>query len=157
MQSAAAAYALLTDPATRAQHVQLLADAALELTWERAAAVMVDVYREAVLAPVRDTATLSRDAVAREQELSTAHQAVVQMLIDERELVLGDYDELVDELGPGRGLIGPHGSLPENLQRALLALSAHPALSRPLYGLAAAVFRVTRAVARAARRPLRRT
>jgi glycosyltransferase involved in cell wall biosynthesis len=154
--SAAAAYALLSDPAARARHVQLLAAAAHELTWERAAAETVDVYREAVRAPVRDAATLSRDAVARERELTGAHQSVVQTLIGERELVLRDYNELLAEVGPGRSLVGPRGSLPEDLQRALLALSAHPALSRPLYGLAASAFRAARALARAVHRPRRR-
>jgi glycosyltransferase involved in cell wall biosynthesis len=157
VQSAAAAYTLLTDPAARARHVQVLADAARSLTWERTAAAMVDVYREAVVAPVRDAATLSRDAVERERELTAAHEAVVQMLIDERELVLHDYDELLAEVGAGRSLVGPGGSLPEDVQRALLTLSAHPALSRPLYGLAALTFRVARAVARAVRRPRRDT
>ena len=118
---------------------------------------MVEIYREASRAPVRDAATLSRDAVARERELTAAHQAVVQTLIDERELVLGDYDKLLAEVGPARGLIGPRGSLPEDLQRGLLALSAHPPLSRPLYGLAAGAFRAARAVARIVRRPLRRS
>jgi glycosyltransferase involved in cell wall biosynthesis len=156
VQSAAAAYALLTDPAARALHVKLLAEAARRLTWERAAAATVEVYREAAIAPVRDVATLSRDAVARERELTAAHRSVVQTLIGERELVLNDYETLLAEVGPGRSLVGPRGSLPEDLQRALLALSAHPALSQPLYGLAAATFRAARALARAVRRPLRR-
>ncbi len=107
-------------------------------------------------APVRVAATLSRDAVARERELTADHQEVVRMLIDERELVLRDYNELLAEVGAGRSLVGPRGSLPEDLQRALLALSAHPALSRPLYGVAAGVFRAARAVARILRRPFRR-
>ena len=154
--SAAAAYPLLVDPAERARHVRTLADAARGLTWERTATAMVEIYREAVRAPVRVAATLSRDAVAREQELTAAHQAVVQMLIDERELVLHDYDELLAEVGAGRSLVGPRGSLPEDLQRALLALSAHSALSQPLYGLAAGAFRLARAVARTVRRPFHR-
>jgi glycosyltransferase involved in cell wall biosynthesis len=142
--SAATAYALLTDPAERARHVQTLADAARDLTWERAARAMVEIYREAVRAPVRVAATLSRDAVERERELTADHREVVQMLIDERELVLGDYNELLAEVGAGRSLVGPHGSLPEDLQRALLALGTHPALSRPLYGLLAGVCRIAR-------------
>ncbi len=43
------------------------------------------------------------------------------------------YDELNAEVGFGLSLIGPHGSLPDDVQRALLALSARPALSRSLY------------------------
>lgn len=156
VQSAVAAYTLLTDPAARARHVQTLTDAARRLTWERTALAMVEIYGEAAVAPVRDAATLSRDAVARERELVADHQAVVQTLIDERELVLHDYEELLAEVGAGRSLVGPHGSLPEDLQRALLALSLRPGLSRPLYGLAAGAFRAARRMARAARRLVRR-
>jgi glycosyltransferase involved in cell wall biosynthesis len=156
VRSAAAAYALLIDPNARATHVRALAEAAHGLTWERTAAAMVEIYREAARAPVRVAATLSRDAVARERELTAAHQEVVQMLIDERELVLHDYNELLAEVGAGRSLVGPRGSLPEDLQRALLALSAHPTLSRPVYGVAAGAFRWVRAVARVIWRPFRR-
>jgi glycosyltransferase involved in cell wall biosynthesis len=156
VRSAAAAHPLLVDPDARAAHVRALAEAAHGLTWERAATAMLEIYREAVRAPVRVAATLSRDAVARERELTAAHREVVQMLIDERELVLHDYDELLAEVGAGRSLVGPNGSLPEDLQRGLLALSAHPALSRPLYGLAAGMFAIARAVARAVRGPFRR-
>lgn len=155
-RSAAAAYPLLADAAARAEHIQMLADAARELTWERAAAAMVAIYREAASAPVREAATLSRDAVTRERQLAAAHQQDVDTLIGERELVLGDYEALIAEVGAGRSLVGPRGSLPEDLQRALLALGAHPSLRRPLYGLAAGAFRLARALARAARWPLRR-
>jgi hypothetical protein len=95
---------------------------------------------------------LSRDAVERERTLTTAHEAVAQMLIDEREHVLGDYYQLIADLGPGRSLIGARGTLPENVQRALLALSAQPALSRPLYSALARVFVVGRVFNRAVRR-----
>ena len=78
IQSAAAAYPLLTDQAARARHVRLLADAARELTWERTAEATVEAYREAALAPARDATTLSRDALARERQLIADHQAVVQ-------------------------------------------------------------------------------
>ena len=155
-ESAAAAHALLTDPDARARHVESLAAAAGDLTWAAAATAMVDVYREASVAPVRDAATLSRDAVERERTLSATHDAVAQMLIGERELVLRDYHELVDELGPGRGLIGPSGALPENVQRALLGLSARPALSRPLFGALTCAFLAARAFNRAVHGQLRR-
>jgi glycosyltransferase involved in cell wall biosynthesis len=155
-RSAVAAHPLLVDPDARAEHVRTLAEAARGLTWERSAAAMVEIYREAAAAPVRVAASLSRDAVARERELTAAHQEVVQMLIDERELVLHDYKTLLAEVGAGRSLVGPQGSLPEDLQRALLALSARPALSRPLYGFAAGLFAIARAVARAVRSPFRR-
>jgi glycosyltransferase involved in cell wall biosynthesis len=151
-RSAAAAYALLTDADVRARHVQSLADAARKLTWASAASAMVEVYREAAVAPVRDAATLSRDMVARELELTSEHAAVVEQLIGERVHAQRMYGELSKEVGFGLSLIGPHGTLPENLQRALLALSARPALSRPLFGVLAQAFRLARATGRLARR-----
>jgi glycosyltransferase involved in cell wall biosynthesis len=149
--SAAAVHTLLTDDVVRARHVQALATAARELTWAKAAASMVEIYREAAAAPVREAATLSRDAVAHERELTAAHAATVQTLIDERELVLNDYNELLAEVGPARSLVGPQGALPEDLQRGLLALSARPGLSHPLYGLLARLFAGIRALARGVR------
>jgi glycosyltransferase involved in cell wall biosynthesis len=138
--SADAVHALLCDEQARALHVEALGAAARELTWSATANAMVEVYREAATAPLREAASLSRDAVDRERTLSAGHAGVVQTLIGERELVLRDYTELLAELGPGRALVGRHGALPQNLQRALLALSARPALSRPLYGWLSAVY-----------------
>jgi glycosyltransferase involved in cell wall biosynthesis len=146
--SATAVHALLTDVEARQRHVETLAEAGRRLTWSAAATRMIDVYREASVAPVRDAATLSRDAVERERALTDSHEAVVSMLIGERERVLGDYYGLIEEVGPGRGLIGPHGSLPGDLQRALLALSARPALSRPLYAAMSRMFAAGRRISR---------
>lgn len=144
-QSAARVHALLSDPAARASHVQELAGRARALSWTSAAEALVEIYREAVVAPVRDAATLSRDAIDRERRSNALHEATVQML--ERR-----YEQLVAEVGPARSLIGPRGALPDDLQRALLALSARPALSRPLFGAPARVFAAARGVDRARRR-----
>jgi glycosyltransferase involved in cell wall biosynthesis len=156
VMSAATVHTLLTDDVARARHVQALATAARELTWAKAATSMVEIYREAAAAPVREAATLSRDAVARERELTASHAITVQTLIDERELVLNDYNELLAAVGPARSLIGPQGALPEDLQSGLLALSARPTLSRPLYGSLARLYTVARALGRTLRAPLRR-
>jgi glycosyltransferase involved in cell wall biosynthesis len=150
--SAAAVHSLLSDGTARARNVQALADAARKLTWAAAASAILACYREAASAPVRDAATLSRDAAERELQLTQAHAATVQTLIDERELVLRDYNDLIEELGPGRGLIGPHGSLPEEAQHALLALSSRPTLSRAVYDAVSRGFVIGRAFRRATRR-----
>jgi hypothetical protein len=149
--SAAAANALLTDPDARAHQVQRLTEAARELTWAAAAAALVEIYQEAAVAPVRDAATLSRDAVQRECRLSVEHEIEAAQFRREREHAKRMYDELNAEVGFGLGLIGPRGSLPEGLQRGLLALSARPSLSRPLFGLLSATFVVARALGRAVR------
>lgn len=150
--SAAAAYAVLTDRDVRAGHVQALADAAGALTWSNAAASIVEIYREAAAAPVRAAATVSRDAVDRERKLTRASDQLVARLEGERNQVVGDYYALIAELGDGRGLIGETGSLPQDLQRALLALSARPALSGPLFAAMTRVFQVMRTFSRAVRR-----
>lgn len=149
--SAAAVYSLLTDARVRARQVDALASAARELSWARAAEAMLEVYREAALSPVRDAATLSRDAVAREDRLSVEHRIEAARLVREREHAQRMYDELNAEVGFGLSLIGPHGTLPEGLQRALLALSSHPALSRPLFAILSRSFIAARALGRTLR------
>jgi glycosyltransferase involved in cell wall biosynthesis len=154
--SAAAAHVLLTDAAARERHVQALAEAGRRMTWASAARSMVEIYREAATAPVRDGATLSRDTAERESRLSFVDQATARRLLGEREHAQRMYDELNAEVGSGLGLIGPNGSLPESLQRALLALSARPGLSRPLFGALSGAFLTARAANRALRRAFRR-
>ena len=147
-ESAAAVYALLTDAQARARHVEELAAAARELSWTKAAEAMVEIYRQAARAPVRDAATLARDAVAREDRLSVEHRLETARRIREREHAQRMYDELNSEVGFGLSLIGPHGTLPEGLQRALLAISARPAISRPLFGALSRCFLAARVFAR---------
>jgi hypothetical protein len=146
--SAAQAYTLLSDADARARHVESLAAAAQRLTWDAAAAAMVEIYRQAAAAPVRVAATLSRDLVQREARLSVQQEEEVARLIGEREHAKGMYDALHADVGFALGLIGPRGTLPESLQRALLALSARPALSRPLFAAISGVFLLMRALAR---------
>jgi glycosyltransferase involved in cell wall biosynthesis len=146
--SAAAAYTLLTDPAARAAQVEALAQAARELTWAGAARTIVQIYRDAALAPVRDAATLSRDVVQRERRLSVEHELEAAQLTREREHAQRMYDDLNARVGSGLSLIGPQGTLPDGLQRALLAFSAHPAIARPLFGALSRAFLVGRALAR---------
>jgi len=138
--SAAAAAILLTDPSARARQVEKLAARGRELTWASAAAAIVEIYREAAVAPVRDAATLSRDSVVE-----------AKRLVAEREVAQRMYEELHAEVRFGRSLIGPNGTLPEDLQRALLALSSHPAVGRPLFRLLSRGYAATRAVSRAVR------
>ncbi|MEA2313482.1 MAG: hypothetical protein QOI03_174 [Solirubrobacteraceae bacterium] len=154
--SAAAAYALLSDAGARERHVRALRARAETFTWDAAAAAMVEVYRQAAAAPVRDSATLSRDLVKREARLSVQHEQEVARLVGEREHAQSMYDELNAEVGFGLSLIGPNGALPENVQRALLALAGRPAWSRPLFRAVSGVFIVMRALARPVGALLRR-
>jgi alpha-1,3-rhamnosyl/mannosyltransferase len=155
--SAAAAHALLADGGVRRRQVEALAGRARSFTWDAAAAAMIEIYREAALAPVRDSATLSRDLVRREARLSVQHEEQVAQLIGEREHAKRMYDELNAEVGSGLSLIGPNGALPQDVQGALLALSGRPALGRPLFAGVTRIFVLTRAIARPLRAVLRRS
>ncbi|MHB8240364.1 MAG: glycosyltransferase [Solirubrobacteraceae bacterium] len=146
--SAAAAHVLLSDAEARARHVRALAEAAGALTWSAAADRLVETYREAAAAPTREAAVLGRDAVQRERRLTEAHEVVVRRLIGERAHAQRMYDELNAEVGDGLSLIGPNGTLPENAQRALLTVSAHPRLRGALFGALSRVFLVGRALGR---------
>ncbi|HTA35140.1 MAG TPA: glycosyltransferase [Solirubrobacteraceae bacterium] len=155
--SADAAHALLSDEQARERHVEALAARARSFSWDAAAAATVELYREAAAAPVRDSATLSCDLVKREARLSVQHEEQVAQLIGEREHAKGMYDALNAEVGAGLSLIGPNGALPESVQRALLALTARPALSRPLFAAVTGVFVLVRACTRPIASLLRRT
>jgi len=153
--SAELAYELLESLAARAQQVDRLSEVARGLTWKASARSTIEVYREASVAPTLQSAALSRQVVQRElefRELIAAHDALVERLVGERRHAQGMYDELNAEVGFSLSLIGPRGALPEDAQRALLALSDRPKLSRPLYGLLALVFRAARAAGRARHR-----
>jgi Glycosyl transferases group 1 len=154
-RSAAAAYPLLTDANARKRQVEALAAAAREFTWAKTAAALNTVYAEAALAPAREAAAVSFDAAEREQhehELIDAHDALVTRLVGEREHAKGMYDALNAEVGSGLSLIGPHGALPDDVQRALLVLSQRTALSRMLYLPLAGAFKAARGMVRLARR-----
>jgi glycosyltransferase involved in cell wall biosynthesis len=149
--SATAVLPLLEDPRARSAHVKVIRDAGSKLTWRRAAAEIIEVYREAIVAPSRAGLAVSRDHVRREHEidrLRAAHAEEVAQLLVEREEARRLYWGLREEAGYGLSLIGRRGSLPDEVQRALLALSARPTISRPLYGAAAAAYRAARAAYR---------
>ncbi|HEX8715206.1 MAG TPA: glycosyltransferase, partial [Solirubrobacteraceae bacterium] len=150
-QSADRVLLLLSDADARTRQLDALLQIAAPLTWDAAAAATVGVYREAIVAPVRESAVLSRDELKREREqraLVEAQDAMVAQLTDEREHARAMYEQLHGEVGFALGLIGPHGSLPEDTQRALLALSARPRVSGAIYGALARAFRGGRALAR---------
>jgi glycosyltransferase involved in cell wall biosynthesis len=149
-ESADRTHTLLTDPTARARHIAAVLAPARHLTWAAAATKMVEAYREAVVAPVREAVALSRDEVEREQELqelTAAHDELVATLARERDHARRTYDELNADVGFGLSLIGPNGALPEDVQRALLALTARPALSGPAFGVAGGAFRAVRRIA----------
>ncbi|HTQ69236.1 MAG TPA: glycosyltransferase [Solirubrobacteraceae bacterium] len=147
--SAARVIELLQDPRARARHVSALAAARERFRWSETARASVAVYRETAIAPVPEARQLSRDELSREtetRELVAAQDRVSAQLAVERDHARSMYDDLNAEVGSGLALIGPHGAMPEDLQRGLLALSANGPVSRPIFAALAALFRLARAI-----------
>ena len=155
VQSAERISELLGDPDARRRQIDTLARAARALTWTAAAESLIEIYAESILAPVRAAATLSRDAIDRERRIDAVHEVTVRRVEGERDRVQRSFEELIEDVGPGRSLVGPTGTMPDDLQRGLLALSARPALARPLFRLLGGVFALGRALDRATLRRLR--
>ncbi len=153
-RSAANAHRLLAAGEERERHVATVRAAGEHLTWAAAAEQTLAAYGEAAVAPIREAAALGRDELAREverRELIDAHDALVRRLVAELGHAQAEFaraEAAYVALGPSRGLIGPAGAVPEDGQRALLALTARPRLSRPVFAAVARGFRVGRALRR---------
>ncbi len=159
--SAAAVRPLLSEGEQRDAHVALLAGLAARRSWADTAQETLLAYREALIAPVRESAMLIAEAVRHDRELGErieAHDAVVARLATERDHSDSEgrkaweaYLHLKEEVGIGLGLIGPKGALPEDVQRALLALSRRSWFGMLVLTPVALIFRAARAIARLGR------
>jgi GT2 family glycosyltransferase len=105
-QSALAALRLLGDERSRADSIAAVRAAARELTWDRAAARLLEVYRRTCDAPAAPAGGTAASAGPDGGVLSS--------------------DALM--------LVGPGGALPPELERPLLALATHPRVSAPMFG-----------------------
>jgi glycosyltransferase involved in cell wall biosynthesis len=156
--SAAAARGLLEDGPERDAHVALLAELAARRSWGDTARDTLAAYREALISPVRESAMLVREAVRHDRELGeriAAHDTLVATLAGERDHSVREggkawaaYLDLKREVGIGLGLIGPKGALPEDAQRALLALSQQPLFRALVLTPTALAFRLLRSLRR---------
>jgi glycosyltransferase involved in cell wall biosynthesis len=108
-ESADRALTLVEEEAAARRLVDALAERGRAYTWDRAAAALVEIYRDIVRRP--------------------AQQA--------RALYFGDA--LSDT---ALSLVGPGGQLPADVQKALLAIAARPALRRPAFALLRAPYRL---------------
>ncbi len=105
-QSAARAFALMRDPDARARNLSAVDAAAAGLTWDATAARLLEVYRTTAEAPANSGLTAAAAGG----------------------LALGSLSE------DAARLVGPHGELPSDVQRPLLALATHRRLAAPVFG-----------------------
>jgi GT2 family glycosyltransferase/glycosyltransferase involved in cell wall biosynthesis len=102
--SADRAMALMRDADARARNLAAIREAGVNLTWDAAATALVEIYLDTCDAP-------AAPAGALEQTFGLA----------------GPLSE------DAMRLIGPHGVLPTNVERPLLALATHPQIGRPVF------------------------
>ena len=111
------------------------------LTWANAARRLVEIYREAArCAGARRGHAQPRRGRPRSAAEQSTQVVVKRTVARARTRAAHVRRARTPRSAPACSLIGPNGALPEDLQRALLALSARPALSRPLFGALARVF-----------------
>lgn len=96
---------LLRDEACRRRNIETVREAARMLTWDRAATELVRVYQQACDRPATPASSIER------------RTGIMQGVLTRDAM----------------RLMGPHGVLPRELQRPLLALAMHPQLARPLF------------------------
>jgi glycosyltransferase involved in cell wall biosynthesis len=125
--SAAQAAPLLSLGSERDSHVEGLREASRRLRWSDCASATVQAYRQALCAPLRESAEGAWQALERE------HQIV--LLDRDVEYHKAKLLQLIEEIGPdGLALVGPDALLSREDEHALLAIAARPWLRRPLLG-----------------------
>jgi glycosyltransferase involved in cell wall biosynthesis len=125
---------LLHDGDERRQHIALVAAAAGRMqSQESAGRALLEVYEEAVRSPFREASAVASEAHSREM-----HVAKLQAEVESREAELGRWISFEERM---QGLLGPDAHLPEDVQRALLALVTRPGLRGVLFALLRGLYR----------------
>jgi GT2 family glycosyltransferase len=104
-QSADRALALLRDPDARERNLASIRASAARLTWDAAAAELIELYGATCDAPATPTSAIER----------------------QHGLLSGARSE------DAMRLIGPGGALPSDVERPLLALATHPQIGAPMF------------------------
>jgi glycosyltransferase involved in cell wall biosynthesis len=96
---------LIRDDGARERNIEAIRGAGAELTWDRAAAQLLDVYGATCDAPATPASSLER----------------------RHGILTGPVSE------DGMRLLGPGGALPTEVERPLLALATHPQIGKPMF------------------------
>lgn len=131
LDSADRVIALLRDQDTRTAHVEMVRQAGARYTWRETAGALLGVYRDAVRGPGSQGQAIAAEALERERQLAACREEIAAL----RELV-EDHERRWSGLGEDAlRLVGPHGTIPVEIQRPLLAVSTRRALRSLLFAL----------------------
>jgi glycosyltransferase involved in cell wall biosynthesis len=123
--------ALLRDQDTRTAHLEMVRQAGARYTWRETAGALLGVYRDAVRGPGSQGQAIAAEALERERRLAACGEEIAAL----RELV-EDHERRWSGLGEDAlRLVGPHGTIPVEIQRPLLAVSTRRALRGLLFAV----------------------
>jgi glycosyltransferase involved in cell wall biosynthesis len=124
---------LLRDRDERADHLRIVGEAGARFTWRETAEQLLSTYRDAVRGPAPPGQAIAAEALERERQIAAAHEETAAVRADaanfredqeRRWADLGDY---------ALDLVGPHGTIPTEMRRPLLAVSTRGFLRRPFF------------------------
>jgi GT2 family glycosyltransferase len=118
--SAEQALGLLRNSEVKAANIAAIREAATELTWDTSAAALIEIYH-----------ATSDGAAAPASAFERRH---------------GDMKDGISD--DAMRLVGPHGALPAEMERPLLALATHPPIARPVFGAVRLGYRASYALRR---------
>ena len=149
--SADRAIGLLSEHDARTAHVRAVREAGARFTWRETAERLLVVYREAVRDPGSPGQAIAAEALDRERELAAARAETAASRAETAALqsAVEDHERRWSALGEDAlRLVGPHGTIPAELQRPLLAVSTRRYLRRPFFDALRAGYALSRRVGR---------
>jgi glycosyltransferase involved in cell wall biosynthesis len=133
--SAARVLPLLAPGPERERHVAALRAAADRYTWDEAARRLLEVYEAALAGPARAPSQLAWESAEREHRMLEVHGEYMGAVraLEEMRATIGE---------DGIALVGTGGTLPEEIRRPLLAVTARRPLRAVLFAAVRVAYRL---------------
>jgi glycosyltransferase involved in cell wall biosynthesis len=124
---------LLRDRDARADHLRMVHEAAARFTWRETAEQLLSTYRDAVRGPSPPGQAIAAEALERERQIAATREETAAFRA-EAAAFREDQERRWSELGDyALDLVGPHGTIPAEMRRPLLAMSTRGFLRRPFF------------------------
>jgi glycosyltransferase involved in cell wall biosynthesis len=124
---------LLRDRNERAEHLRIVGEAGARFTWRETAEQLLSTYRDVVRGPAPPGQAIAAEALERERQVATAREETAAVRA-EAAVFREDQERRWAELGDyALDIVGPHGAIPVEMRRPLLAVSTRGFLRRPFF------------------------
>jgi glycosyltransferase involved in cell wall biosynthesis len=135
---------LLRDRDGRAEHLRVVSEAGARFTWRETAEQLLFTYRDAVRGPAPPGQAIAAEALERERQIAAAEEETATVRADAAAF-REDQERRWAELGDyALDLVGPHGTIPVEMRRPLLAVSTRGFLRRPFFAALNASYSLSR-------------